>query len=632
MKKITILRSLAILLMAANIQISAASDFGFCTDNVARSNIFRVGSTEKQGLAIRLSSEKLAALKGCTISGINAAFGSRRTTGGTVDLFISTDPNGTPLVSQTSAVTEATKWLSFQLETPYTITGDELCLYVGYTGAISSSSTMLMGDYSADTKGCSFAYKDGEWVDIYGMGYGSASIRVTIDNAPTVNDLIMKPLPVEGYFVAGKDYTMSGQLFNFGNTNVTSFDLKVKVEGSDEVVSHISGISVEPGDVYDFMLPNWSSASAGDVSLNMQVSNINGTADSDPSDNDFNKSVFFYPAVMERTVLLEGFTGQDCSNCPNGHSEIAKFLASATTTPVIEVMHHSGYQPDYFSMDVDYDYTYFYGSPSTYAPAVMLNRAATFKEVPVMNTGEDYLTYVYGVLEEKFQPYVSLQLNSAFNADSRELKIDFSSFAHTDLPAGDAALNVMLVQDGLVSKQVPLGEGYTHDAVCRGVVTGNSWGILLNADAVKKGGEAKWTTTITLPESIYSDMEYTQKDPSKCNWPAIPEKMRLVAYVAAHGDGPAKRQIYNAIEVPLGGSHTQAAHPSAAAIKTVVSSDAPSIRVEDGCVSVDGDYDSMKVYALDGRTMKTDTRLPSGVYVVSVSKGNSAKTVKIRVK
>ncbi|MCF0208982.1 MAG: hypothetical protein HUK07_05985, partial [Bacteroidaceae bacterium] len=529
---------------------------------------------------------------------------------------------------QTVSVSAALKWLEFSLDNPYTITGEEPCLYIGYTGDISVGSSMLMGDLTADSECCSYVFKDGEWVDTYGMGYGNVSVRVGIADAPVVNDLMMKPLPVEGYFKAGENYTMLGQLFNCGNTTITSFDLKVKVEGSDEVISNVVGVSIAPGETCDFILPEWCSNSEGDVALNMQVSNVNGLNDSDSSDNGFDKSIFCYPATMERNILLEGFTGQACSNCPTGHKTISNFMAKATTTPIIEVMHHSGYRPDYFSMDDDYEYTYFYGSSGTYAPAVMLNRAATFDVMPVMNTDELYLTYVYDIVEN-YQPYVSLKLNSEFDAATRELKIDFSSYAHADLPAENIAFNVMLVQDGLVSKQTPYGDGYVHNAVFRGTATGNAWGYLLNDEAIKKGGEAHWHTKMVLPESIYSNMDYDGKDSTKCVWPAIPENMRLVAYVAAHGNTPASRQIYNAIEVPLGGSHSQGAYPSA--IKSVINV-APNISVRDGRIVADGEYDSMKVYSCDGRMMHNDATLPSGIYIVRVNKGTNSKAIKVRIR
>ncbi|MCF0208786.1 MAG: hypothetical protein HUK07_04990, partial [Bacteroidaceae bacterium] len=92
----SIVCGLILLLLTANVPAVLASDFGFCTSSVDRNNIFRVGSTEKQGMAMKFSAEKLAALKGSTISSISAAFGSKRMTGGTVNLFIATNPNETP--------------------------------------------------------------------------------------------------------------------------------------------------------------------------------------------------------------------------------------------------------------------------------------------------------------------------------------------------------------------------------------------------------------------------------------------------------------------------------------------------------------------------------------------------------
>lgn len=625
-------RGIAALLLAANAQALAAIDLGYCTNSVDRNNIFRIGSAEKQGLAVRLGAGKLAALKGCTISSISTAVGSKRMTDGQIQLFIATAPDAEPLVSQTVAVSAATKWLTFSLDKPYTISGDETSLYIGYTGEISTNSSMLMSDFTADCQGCSYAYKDGVWTDMYGMGYGNASIRIGIDDAPSITDAVMKPLDAEGYFKAGNDYVFTGQLFNFGTETMKSFDLSVSIEGQAPARSHVEGVSIAPGETYDFTLPAWCSESEGSVELSMAVENVNGTPDSDPTDNAFTSSLFCYPSAMERAILLEGFTGQSCSNCPSGHATISQFMETARETPVIEVMHHAGYQPDFFTMDADLDYTYLYGSSSTYAPAMMLNRTTVMGTVPVMNVTASAIEYAYQLLSAS-QPYASLSLVSSFDPATRQTTVELSTYAHRDMPTSDMAVNVMLVQDKMVAKQVPYGEGYIHNAVCRGVLAGNAWGVAIDKAATKAGGRYSWSKTFTMPEAIFSDSydpsKLSEEDVAKRTWPVVPEDMRLVAYVAAYGDTPSSQCIYNAIEVPLGSSMAQGGFPTA--IREVEGRQTPRISVNGGHLSVEGGCEALRVYSLNGTAMDA-AALPRGIYIVSIVKEGTVHTMKVSVR
>ena len=138
------MRKLILVMMALGLACTnaTASKFGYCKDELGRTNMFRMGSTDKQGLAIRLSHDKLQAMKGVTISGIEVAFGSRNTDGKSATLFITKRLNnsaGDDLIAEkTVTITKAISWLQYDI-TPYTITGDEEELYIGYHETIGTS-------------------------------------------------------------------------------------------------------------------------------------------------------------------------------------------------------------------------------------------------------------------------------------------------------------------------------------------------------------------------------------------------------------------------------------------------------------------------------------------------------------
>ena len=222
---------LGLSLMALSTFGMKASTIGYTNGTISRTSVFRMGSTTKQGQAIRFSREKLQTLKGKSISAVNIAVGSRNTTGNNAHIFVATSLEGTPIAEGDLSLSKALQWLTYTLDTPYVITGEETELYVGYTAEIATSYNMLSADFDADIPNCNFAYKDGEWTDTYGIGAGCANITAEIADAPSFCDIIMAHNNLDGYYTAGKDYTLSAKVKNFGTKAVTSFNTDINIDG-----------------------------------------------------------------------------------------------------------------------------------------------------------------------------------------------------------------------------------------------------------------------------------------------------------------------------------------------------------------------------------------------------------------
>ena len=88
---------LGLSLMALSTFGMKASTIGYTNGTISRTSVFRMGSTTKQGQAIRFSREKLQTLKGKSISAVNIAVGSRNTTGNNAHIFVATSLDGTPI-------------------------------------------------------------------------------------------------------------------------------------------------------------------------------------------------------------------------------------------------------------------------------------------------------------------------------------------------------------------------------------------------------------------------------------------------------------------------------------------------------------------------------------------------------
>lgn len=634
----------SVLLMAATVMGTAApaANIGYSNGTVGRAYLFRLGNTDKQGMAIRLGSDKLKELKGATISGIQTVFGSRNTTGKTAHLFVATSPEGKALTEQDVTISTVTKWADFTLTTPYTITGEEGELYIGYTADIDSHYSLLSSDKSNDTKGVNYAYKDGEWTDLYGTGLGCVSVRAIVSDAPAFNDAMLKTLSFDGYYKVGNDYQFAGQMFNFGTETITSLDVTLKAGAGEPVTQTISGLSIAPGATYDITFPTYTPQEEGSLNLSLTISKVNGLSDSDATDNEGATTLYFYPKGMERSLLLEGFTGQSCSNCPAGHTAINSFLGS-TTESVVEVMHHVGYEPDRFAMAQSDAYRVFFNSATSYAPAFMMNRAiiSGLNTQPVMNTGTEYMTSAAQYLSTKHRPYVSLKLESQYDETSREMTTKLTVYAHENLPEGQNVLNVYLVQNNIIAPQTAGGTNYNHSMVFRGALTGNAWGMLLPTD-MQAGDSATWEKTSTLSETIFSDYwtnistwansyyTYTQDD---LNVPTDPANTYIVAYVGGFGGSESieGHEVYNCTQVKLGQSHTQSGLTGIQAVSNGDSRLVPTFSVEGRRVVATG-CDHVAVYNMAGQQMPAGADLTQGLYIVRATAAGKTTAKKIIIK
>lgn len=622
----TLLSIASLLLVAGNIN---ATNIGYSKDEISRNNVFRLGSTEKQGQAMRLSHAKLQALKGKTIDFAEFVLGSKNVTDKKMHVFLTKQLDGTPIAEGTVEVTKALNKIKWTLDKPYTITGDEDCLYVGYTTEAANTYKVLMSDGSYDIEGCNYGYKDGAWVDTYGMNKGSALIFVNAENVGDYTDAIIALSNFEGYYKAGDNCNFSACFVNAGTTDITSFDAIVEV-GGNKTTQHFADLSIKPKEGYSFDLKDVDTSNEGEQSLSVTIANVNGAGkETDTSDNSVSANLFLYPKTMERSLLLEAFTGQDCPNCPGGHLNIEAAIKK-TEKNVIEVAHHVGYKPDMFTMSEDPTYIFFYPNmSSTFAPAAMVNRNtyADVSTTPIVSATDvsKLLSTIY--YADTKEPYVSLYLKTTLDENTRELNVKLYVLPHKTVPHNNSIFNVYLVQDGIEARQASGGDNYIHNRTFRGTVTGNAWGY--QVENIKAGQLLSWEKTITIPESIHSSY---YADETKNNVEAVLKNMSVVAYIGEFDQNDNnKHTIYNCCEARLGESHKQTGFVKPTDVNSAEAEQSVSIFVSNGKVHVGGEYDCLQVYNLAGAQVE-NADLAKGVYIVKVTADGKQTTKKVLVK
>lgn len=564
-------------MLAAVTSASAQSRIGYTTGDMSRNTVCHYGKSRQQGMAIRLSHEKLQPLAGQDITSITTAFGSANAiVEKAATLFVATQLGGTPVLEQTYTIRQANRWCDIALDTPYHITGDEPELIIGYmlTATSDNIPEALQSDHSNDLRGCSFAYDGEQWADLYGTGLGSPNLYIDLSGSVTFTDAMLAEVDcTDSYYRVGQQYEHKTHIFNFGTEPIHSIDVAMQMGDEPQHFTY-DGLDIPQFGMYEFALPTLTSPQTGVTPIEVSVK-VNAATEVCSADNAFQTTAFFYPDNMERTLLIEEFTGMTCGNCPGGQRTLHAALTEAGY-PYVQIMHHAGYAADFWSSDADFDYTMYYGSTSTYAPAAMINRVVNpaVSAVPVMNVGASFILPTLDYASAR-QPYVSLGLRSDYDAATREVNVTLDILAHNDLP-GQTLLNAFLIQDGIIGYQANGGTDYEHNGLLRRVLTGNSWGLLL-PDDFGRDQHQQWTTSFTLPEAIQSDfwtpalLAQAGYTPDIVTFATEPAKMRIVAYVANYDpQNIGNNAVYNCIEVPLvNGSYTQAALDLPDALQTI---------------------------------------------------------------
>lgn len=611
------LRTQAILvcLMCTISAIQAQTRIGYTNGTFGRENVTRCGNGTLQGMAIRLDVAKLQLFKGKTISGISVVYGSRNTEGNKARVFVTRDLAASPIVEQEVTISRATtSWTDVQLTNPYVITGEEEALFVGTDMNISNTYQALSFDFSQNVQGKCYVINNDAWTDAFDFGAGCPNIQLLIDGevAP-IADLMLKGLQSNGYYKAGTEYDFSTEVFNFGTETINSMNVEISVGDKVQSTSY-DDLTIEPGKTFALKIPAFVAENEGEGTLNISVTSVNGTEDADATDNIHTSSIFFYPSNMQRSILVEEFTSQYCVNCPAGQTTLSNILQSRDED-FIKVMHHSGYQPDAFTMKVDEEATIFYGSSSTFAPAVMLNRMICPQQsnVPVLNIGSSLVNGALDYIDNQ-HPYASLQLLTDYEPSSRELRMTFSVYCHKDMPEGDNVMNILLLQDGVVARQTGGSDEFVHHHICRGSLVGDAFGISL-PDGTKQGASYSWEKTIVMPESILSDYWEGRKYPSyNIDIPVEIGNMNIVAYVGRKTEGSFYgHQVYNVIEAKIG---EDATHNSF--VLGIDQNFAPSHNI----------YNN-KVYDIRGNLVgNTLDGLRSGLYIIRSTDGTTKKVLK----
>lgn len=214
--------------------------------------------------------------------------------------------------------------------------------------------------------------------------------------------------------------------------------------------------------------------------------------------------IYVKPAAVERSVLLEDFTGQRCVNCPNAADEIAK-LHEQYGDAIIAVSIHSG--PLGFRTN-----SRFLGLATDEGDEYYNHWNLEFQPVGLINRGAPAEFTAWGTLIRD-----ALQRSAPVDIDLEVTENDEGFNAHTKVKGVDGdtqgKLQLWIVEDDITAFQMmPDGtrnDNYVHQHVFRATVNGT------------------WGEDISVKEGYTEERDFTLNFHD--DWK--PEKLSVIAFI-----------------------------------------------------------------------------------------------------
>lgn len=179
----------------------------------------------------------------------------------------------------------------------------------------------------------------------------------------------------------------------------------------------------------------------------------------------------FIPAeiIPERAILIEEFTGQLCTNCPDGHNAIRNILATLGDSVVPVSIHASNLAIDPpLGLKTATGEAYYKNYNSPALPTAVINMQTEPLQVDQWGSWINRLIVVP-------TPF-TVVAESAVNADTGEMEINV---AYSSAEEYKGKLMVWILENNIIRRQIDHGTNipdYVHNHVFRAAVTPDIWG------------------------------------------------------------------------------------------------------------------------------------------------------------
>ena len=526
-------------------------------------------------------------------------------------VFVTNDLNSDCLFEKELDVASIkTGWNEVLLDESLLITGESL--YLGYyllsdatiSQAVANSSPVQ----SYLRKGSTADWTSTKGVAVYGTLVG--------DKLPGLDVVLTSDVE---YIDAEKDkiFSIPFMIENVAADTIESIEISCNFGDSVEVKTIYTFLPYLES--MEFAYENIILSDLGEKELVFTITKLNGKADLTPENNSHAVRVNVIERIVQRKVLLEVFSTENCTNCPKGH-EIIEASIDGRHDQIIEVGHHVGFYTDQWTIPADTIYMNFYYAAivTTFAPAGVIDRTLFTKEEGHHNPyqgGDSCVVFsvesadmwnMFNVELEK-PAYAWIDLDVDFNDVDSILTIKTSGKSVTKL-GGDPRITVYVTEDSLASNRQA---GWNSSQ--KGPYYQNNVNRYIATDV--------WGDKVTLNDGF--EKEYKVKVKSKWNV----DNLNVVAFVHNYSAKSNVKERYTDFNVYNAEKVKVRENSNVVSIGDIRNTSVDVITRQDGLLEIVGEYESGMIYNVNGQAVATlrgspttsIANMPNGVYVVSLT-------------
>ena len=271
------------------------------------------------GATIRIPASMLGSYKGLQLTTVRAGFPEVSSYPEALTAWIATSQDGERIATGTLSAPVA-GWNNIVLDQPYTITGNEAELWIGYEFVQAKKLNVLsfVGETNAD--GC-WVIKNGEYIDYSKYNYGSLSLEGTVegDNIPQHNLSILSASTSYTMTQLGEPIKMNARITNSAVLAAEKPVIECSLNGNLVYTYEYPG-TLNYRDKADvrFEIPSESITEEGDVQIDLNLKWADGSADEYEADNVYSLTTTLSKDVYYRVMVVEEATGAWCGYCVRG--------------------------------------------------------------------------------------------------------------------------------------------------------------------------------------------------------------------------------------------------------------------------------------------------------------------------
>ncbi len=461
--------------MDAPVQAPAAEDdanwMKWCNEGAEFFYQFGAGTNSDFGLGSRFSKEILADYEGKSIS-LVAIYVAESMKDVSVELKKGDDITTAKDVATKTAPQFAPGWNYVKFDEPVEIDATEAISLV-YHAVVSANAFPAALDATplsatAD-EGKAYCYYEGGFDDLAtfttsqgqrpyaDLGHPVMKLFIGEDDQYLALNATMDMYNyVDRYVPNGEECDITVMFSNASFTTIDNVTLACEINGekTEETITFSPALAANSMTQHSFKY-----TADKDYDISYSIAQINGETYSNEMNIPLNYAIQPYDAskTVDRTILIEKFTGQDCGFCPGGEQSIQAAIKGHEDR-VARIDHHAGYYPDIFTISESEDITSDFGV--TGAPSCMVNRRYEESQGAVAwHPG-----YMTADMVENYlaRPgFTTLEINDTFDAENRELTVTVKGEGAVDLQG--KRITVAITQSGYKARQASGGNNWLHN-------------------------------------------------------------------------------------------------------------------------------------------------------------------------